>query len=153
MAKHYTSEHIEFQNGDHVDARPLTLANLKKFMNLLKAHYKGLEHKQKLIEQAVKDSQAAEAAGEDTQPIFDELSAKTDDVDDPTSWTNTLAAGSLIALRQYKVYDKDEQLITTLNSDYIENNMDVPTMTRICEIAGTMKINETEDEAEKKEQP
>ena len=152
MAKHYTSEHIEFQNGDHVDARPLTLANLKKFLIILKAHYKGIEDNQKLIEQAIKDSKAAEAKGEDSATIFEELALKTDDVEDPRSWPNTLAQGSLIALRQYKVYDKDEQVVTTLNIDYIENYLDIPTMVRIVEIAGTMKINDVEDDPEKKEQ-
>ena len=152
MAKHYTSEHIEFQNGDHVDARPLTLANLKKFMVILQAHYKGMEDNKKLIEQAIKDGKAAEAKGEDTAAIFEELTLKTDDVEDPRSWPNTLAAGSLIALRQYKVYDKDEQVVTTLNVDYIENYLDIPTLTRIVEIAGSMKINDVEDDPEKKEQ-
>lgn len=152
--KYYTSEVIEFQNGDHTIAKPLTLKKLKAFSEVYNEYAEAITAVTGLMEELTEKAKAEGNKDPNPGKLYEaakEAGELPDDFDEGPSYLDTLISCALIALSRWGVVN-DKQKAVTVDVEYIEDELDIPTITRICEIAGSMQLGETQaDEAGKAE--
>lgn len=143
--KYYHSEVIEFQNEDSTVAKQLTIKKLKNLTGLFKDYDKEQRAVQKRIEDEV-------AEAKKKNPLFDESTVydrvqEELEAEGGNTYLDILAQGSVIALNAWGVKDVRNKKISEIDIDYVEENLDYPTMARVCEIAGSMELG-NKDEAD-----
>lgn len=150
--KYYTTETIEFQNGDKTIAKPLTLKKLRAFSEVWNDYTESLQKSVRYMEE-IRDE--AIKNGDKTPDVSKIFEAKEKAGEVPEELTNaptyldTLAQCSLIALTRWGVTTSKEKAVE-VDMDYVEEELDADTMTRICEVAGSMKLGDISDDVEGK---
>lgn len=153
--KYYTSETIEFQNGDRTEARPLTLRKLKAFSEIFNDYTIRVQKASRYMESLYDEAEAAGEKNPDVEAIYKarkeagEIPEEVLGFDDGDSYIDTLTACALIALLKWGVESESKKPVG-VDLDYIEEEIDVATITRICEIAGSMKLGDISDDIEGK---
>jgi len=98
------------------------------------------------------ETQAAAGKAEEQEEIFKKAKAELKKLK-ALDWTDVLVRGAVIALSSWGVTTKTGGKVEEINQDYVEENLDVPTLERINEVAGNMDLGELslkdEDEAPK----
>lgn len=154
--KYYTSEVIEFQNGDKTVAKPLTLKKLKAFSEVWTEYNEGLQaasaFMRKLEEDALAKDKKLTKETVDIEALFELAKASgevPEELENTPSYIDTLAATSLIALSKWGVTNDKEKPVN-VDLEYIEEELDVATLSRINEIAGSMQLGDISDDVEGK---
>lgn len=142
--KYYHSEVIEFQNEDTTIAKQLTIKKLKLLTNLFKDHDKEQRKHERRILAEIDEAKKANKEV-DEQEIFDRVQEELE-AEGSATYIDTLAAGCVIALNAWGVKTPGSKKVTNLDVDYVEENLDYPTMARVCEIAGSMELGSTKDD-------
>lgn len=137
-AKYYQSELIEFQNGDTTNARQLTIKRLKALTQILtefeKQQMKLNRRISEYVEKRVKEDKVSE------ELAMEEITDEIDEEDLPT-YLDTLQAAALVALDQWGVKDSRAKSVQ-VSDEYIEDNLDYPTLQKIVEIAGSLELGD-----------
>lgn len=141
--KYYVSETIEFQNGDETVAKQLTIKKLKLLNEIFADHEKRTQEDRKRITKAVNEAKNKKNFDED-QVIEDAL-AEIEKEGNSLSYIDVLTAAALVALNAWGVKDQKGRKVE-VDAEYIEENLDYPTITRICEIGGSMELGNTGDD-------
>ena len=139
--KYYKSEIIEFQNGDKTNARQLTIKRLRLLTELFGEHEKDQNARQERLRTEVEAAKKKDPKASEEQianRIADEIEAEGGE-----SYLDILVSACAIALASWGVTDNKEKKVE-IDRDYIEDNLDYPTMVRISEIAGSMELGNTE---------
>ena len=140
--KYYKSEMIEFQNGDKTNARQLTIKRLRLLTELFGDHEKENVARQDRVTAALAAAKKKDPkADENTiiQKISEEIEAEGGE-----SYLDVLVRATVIALDSWGVTDNKEKNVQ-IDKDYIEDNLDYPSMVRIAEIAGSMELGNLEE--------
>lgn len=150
--RHYHSEPIEFQNGDSCVAKPLTIKKLRDLQELFELYTDDTRKVQLILARVQEETQAAAGKAEEQEEIFKKAKAELKKLK-ALDWTDVLVRGAVIALSSWGVTTKTGGKVEEINQDYVEENLDVPTLERINEVAGNMDLGELslkdEDEAPK----
>lgn len=141
--KYYHSEVIEFQNGDKTVAKQLTIKKLKVLNKLFTEHDAEQRKNQRRIDQALAEAKKADPKNFDEQDVLEKVTNEIEE-EGGKSYVDTLADGCIIALNAWGVTDQREKKVEIVE-DYVEDNLDFPTMARICEIAGSMELGKRDD--------
>ena len=147
--KYYHSEVIEFQNGDKTIAKQLTLKKLKIVNKIFSEHDAEQRKNQRRIDAAIAQAKQEDPKNFDEEDVFRAVSQEIEDEGGKT-YVDTLADGCVIALNAWGVMNERDKKVADIDIDYVEENLDFPTMARICEIAGSMELGKRDD-AEGKE--
>lgn len=143
--KYYHSEVIEFQNGDKTLAKQLTIKKLKVLNKLFTEHDAEQRKNQRRIDQALAEEKKAHPKDFDEQDVLERVTAEIE-AEGGKTYVDTLADGCVIAITSWGVTDEREKKVANTDLDYVEENLDFPTMARICEIAGSMELGKRDDE-------
>jgi len=139
--KYYHQEVIELQNGDLTNARQLTLKKLRLLNEIFTDHDKEQRQGQKRIEKAIEEAKKADPRVDEDE-IVAEVSAQMQ-AEGAKSYIDVIAEGALLALTSWGVKDQKGKTVE-VDEEYVEENLDFPTMSRICEIAGSMELGNKE---------
>lgn len=139
--KYYVSENIEFQNGDKTNARQLTIKRLKLLTDTFNSHDENNRKNKRRIERAIEAERGKKGFNE--EEIIERVAKEIEEEDGDQTYIDVLMAGALIALASWGVKDQKEKNVE-VDIDYIEENLDYPTLTRICEIAGSMELGDAD---------
>lgn len=149
--KHFQSETIQFQNDHYTVAKPLVLSKFRIFTEIFSEYNKGLRQQMKEIRKIEKEIEAELKKDKnfDRESYFEERAEQIDAESDYPSYADTLAKCSLVAIKHWGVRDRKEQSVE-VDLEYVEDNLDMDTMRRICEVAGSMKLGDIQDDVEGK---
>lgn len=142
--KHYHSETIEFQNGHTTVAKPLTIGKLRLLQDLFEEFGEDTRKVQLLMAKLVDDTQKLAGKDEEQEALFKKAKADIKKMK-PLSYTDTVVRGALIALNAWGVKDASMKPVDEIDLDYIENNLDLPTLERINEVAGNMNLGDVSE--------
>ena len=140
--KYYHQEVIELQNGDVTNARQLTLKKLRLLNEIFTEHDKEQRRGQKRIEKAISDAKKADP-NVDEEDVINEINNQMQE-EGAKSYIDVIADGALLALTSWGVKDQKGKTVE-VDEEYVEENLDFPTMSRICEIAGSMELGNKEN--------
>lgn len=147
--KHYVSEIIELQNGDQLWARNLPIKKLKVFHKELQKWTDFLSDTQDDInELKVKAAEIAEKESREYEDVLAELNKQYDrDHRDDMTFIDVSANCALIALGVWTIRNEKNQTVdnSTIDLDYIEENIDMTTLNRIMQIAGAMELGDVKE--------
>lgn len=148
--KYFKVETVEFQNGDSTLARPLVIKKYRVFMDVFAEYNDMLQRQYKGIALIASEIEAKKEAKEefDEDAYFKERSAEYITESD-ASYVDTLIRGTVVALKTWGVKTESEGNIT-VDQDYVEDNLDLHEMTKICEIAGSMELGDISGDVEGK---
>lgn len=138
--KYYHSEVIEFQNDDKTVAKQLTIKRLRLLTTLFGDYEKDQTAKHKRVKDAVEAARGSKGFNEDE--IVERVAAEIE-AEGGESYLDILVSGTIIALHTWGVKDQKSKSVE-VDRDYVEDNLDYPTMVRICEIAGSMELGNLE---------
>lgn len=146
--RYYHSEDIEFQNGDKTVAKQLTIKKLKVLTEIFNEHDKIQRANQRRVDEAV-EAARQEAIKEkkpkpDEADIYFQVSEEIE-AEGGKSYLDYLMEGTLVSIDTWGVKDKASKKVE-VDLEYIEDNLDFPTMKRICEIAGSMELGGVGDD-------
>lgn len=152
--KLYYEEKVEFQNGHTTTARPLPIRKLKLLQSVFEDYGKDTRKVAVIIKEVNDTITEMQERGES---IEDFVEKKNQEVEDGQfmSYEDCLVSAALIALNHWGVINEKNKNIGEVTEEYVEEELDVPTLTRICEIAGNFKtgqldMSQPEDFEEKK---
>lgn len=141
--KYYHSEVVEFQNGDKTVARQLTITKLKILTKLFKEHDSESRKVQRRIDEEILAAKKKDPKA-DEQALFEEIQEQIE-AEGGKTYIDTLVDGAVLALNAWGVKDNKEKNVTEVDTEYVEEHLDYPTLQRVCEIAGSMELgNKTE---------
>lgn len=148
--KHYTSQNVEFQNGDTTVARPLTIKSLRKFMEIFNDYGADMARQAEIINDALVKAKADEKEGVDKDQAAKDRMKEAQQLlkeEDLMDYVDALCQGSLIALRTWGVSTGRGTKLAEekVDMDYVEEHLDMETAERICEIAGGLKLGDQDD--------
>lgn len=144
----YHSEDLTFQNDHTTSARPLPIKKLKLLQKVFETHIDD-QRRQAMAMQEIMTAIRKEEENTDPETrkstaemeeLYGEHRKRLEDMD-LMDWNEVLIRGSLLALNVWGVKDASGAKVD-VNREYVEDNMDVPTAQRICEIAGNFKTGE-----------
>lgn len=144
--KHYVSEIIELENGDQIWARNLPIKKLKVFHKELQKWTDYLSETQENIKAL--EVEAAEKSEKDQREyddVLNELQKQYDeDHRDDMTFIDVCANCALIALGSWTIRNEKNQTVdsSTIDMDYIEENIDMLSLNRIMQIAGAMELGD-----------
>lgn len=136
--KYYTTEEIEFFNGDTTSARPLPIKPLKALQAVFEEYADDMRRLATIMGEVQEKTRELSEKKEDPEAYLQEQKDRTSGL---MSWNDCLCQGSLIALEVWKVKNSKKQPVQ-VDMDYVEETLDVPTAQRICEIAGNFKTGD-----------
>jgi len=152
--KHYFSETIELQNGDHTLARPLTIRSLREFQEVFKDYGTAVSRQTEIMQEAISKAKRDEKddAIEDKERSARDHFAEAQKLikeENLMDYVDVLCQGALIALRSWdiKTPKGTKVPLDKIDMDYIEENLDTQTAERICEVAGSMTLGDTSEES------
>lgn len=148
--KYFKVEAIEFAGGEYTLARPLVIKRYRVLMEAFASYNESLRRQYKGIAKIADEIDAKKAKGEefDEDDYFKERAAEfTSETDD--SYVDTLIKGSFISLKTWGVKSQSEEDVK-VDQDWVENNLDIHEMIKICEIAGSMELGDISGDVEGK---
>lgn len=148
---HFKVEEIRFQNGDYTNAKPLVLSKYRAFSEIWNEYHESLGKQFRFMSKIEKEARKRERSEEefDKEEFISDKAAEYDKEHNPGSYMDTLAKAGLVALKHWGVFDNKENEVK-VDKEYLENTVDMDTLTRICEVAGSLKLGNVEDDVEGK---
>lgn len=139
--KHYHSEPVEFQNGHTTIAKPLTIKKLRLLQDLFEEYTDDTRKVQMIIAKLTDENAALAGKPEEQEKLYAKAKADIKKLK-AIDWTDVLVRGALIALNSWGVKEPTGKTVDDITQEYIEDNLDVPTLERINEVAGNMDLGE-----------
>lgn len=147
--KHYAEEVIVLQNGDEVFAKNLPISKLKLFHKEFGKWSDHLKKQEKLYETLVEESNEKSDGDEaKAEKILADLIQKEEDSqEEGLTYVDVAADCALIALQCWRIRSASGKTVEpdAIDSEYVDENLDMITLDRILQIAGAISIGDVNE--------
>lgn len=147
--KHYAEEVITLQNGDEVFAKNLPISKLKMFHKEFNRWTDHVKEQEKIYNALVEEAEAKAGGDEEkAKTILDELVKQEEESDkEGLTYVDVAADCALIALQCWRIRSTAGKNVEpdSIDSEYVEENLDMITLDRILQVAGAISIGDVNE--------